>query len=337
MMGEIDTIISNGAVHSCRLESFSTNSVPHPKRIGYWNDLSCNTFTGVGVDPARNVDFSAQLSRLKLESVCIADVRSSASIVRHTDGHVSRLRDEPFFLLHLQLKGRSANCQGGREAILQPGDATICDTGRPWTLTFDENARFLVCRLPTSKMRERIRKVDDLPGIAWRRSAGGLAVLPSFLQTLLLQAGQAENTNWLEDIDTTVIDLVAMSCRASLGDNTASRAPSARYGLVLRFVTQCLSDPRLDVNLVAAHFGLGARSIQKLFAAHGTTLSAHVSRQRLQYAAARLAEPGKRSITEIALDAGFNDLTYFGRAFRNAFGMSPREYRQGIHQTDFRH
>jgi AraC family transcriptional regulator, positive regulator of tynA and feaB len=324
-------------VHLGRLESFSTNALPIQKRIGYWNDLSCNTFTGVGVDPAGKDDFSASLRRLKLDTVCIADVRSSASIVRHTSGHVSRLREEPFFLLHMQLRGSSVNAQSGREAFLQPGDATICDTGRPWTLAFDQNARFLVCRLPTSKMRERLGEIEDLPGIYLRRSAGGLAVLSSFLQTLLLQAGHAEDTNWLEDIDSIVMDLVAMSCRASLGHNAANRVPSARYESVLRYITQNLSDPTVDVNLVAAHFGLGARSIQKLFAAHGTTFGAHISRQRLHHAAARLAESGSQSITEIALDAGFNDLTYFGRAFRYVFGMSPREYRQHLHHADSRY
>jgi AraC family transcriptional regulator, positive regulator of tynA and feaB len=324
-------------VHSARLESFSTNTVPCEARVGYWNDLSCNTFTGVGVDPAGNDDFSASLRRLKLDTVCVADVRSSASIVRHTQGHVRRLRDEPHFLLHMQLRGSSANSQSGREAILQPGDATICDTARPWTLAFERNAKFLVCRLPASKMRERIAGVEDLPCIYLKGSAGGLPVLSAFLQTLLLHAGQDENTDWLDATDTIIMDLVAMSCRSSLGSDTARRSPSARYQRVLHIVEQNLSRPNLDVHWVAAEFGLGARSIQKMFAAHGTTMGAHVLRLRLRYAATRLAESSNSSITEIALDAGFSDLTYFGRTFRNAFGISPREYRQGICESDRQH
>ena len=186
-------------------------------------------------------------------------------------------------------------------------------------------------------MQERIDDLEDLAGCHLRGSAGGLAVLSSFLQTLLLQAGRVEDAHWLEDIDSVVLDLVAMCCRTSLGGSAATEAPSTRYEMAQRFIAQHLGDPRLDVNMVATHFGLGARSIQKLFAAHGTTLSAHVFRLRLESAATRLAESNKCSITEIALDAGFNDLSYFGRAFRNAFGRSPREYRLGAHSPESRH
>jgi len=40
-----------------------------------------------------------------------------------------------------------------------------------------------------------------------------------------------------------------------------------------------------------------------------------------------LAESG-RSITDIALDAGFNDLSNFVRSFHRAAGMSPRKFRR---------
>ena len=37
---------------------------------------------------------------------------------------------------------------------------------------------------------------------------------------------------------------------------------------------------------------------------------------------------GYRHISEIAFAWGFNDLSHFGRVFREHFGMSPREFRQ---------
>ena len=36
---------------------------------------------------------------------------------------------------------------------------------------------------------------------------------------------------------------------------------------------------------------------------------------------------GTRSITDIAFSVGFNDLSYFSRAFAERFGMSPRSFR----------
>ena len=36
---------------------------------------------------------------------------------------------------------------------------------------------------------------------------------------------------------------------------------------------------------------------------------------------------GVALLTQIALDSGFGDISYFGRAFRLRYGCSPREWR----------
>jgi AraC family transcriptional regulator len=59
----------------------------------------------------------------------------------------------------------------------------------------------------------------------------------------------------------------------------------------------------------------------------GVTPHQHVLRTRLRAAATRLATaPAK--ILDVALDAGFGDVSNFNRAFRSEFGVSPRVYRR---------
>jgi len=48
-------------------------------------------------------------------------------------------------------------------------------------------------------------------------------------------------------------------------------------------------------------------------------------------AARSLLDESSLSITEIALEVGFEDLSYFGRQFRRACGVTPREYRRLSH------
>ena len=38
-----------------------------------------------------------------------------------------------------------------------------------------------------------------------------------------------------------------------------------------------------------------------------------------------------RSVSQIAIDNGFNDLSHFSKAFRGRFGASPRDYRNMQH------
>ncbi len=59
----------------------------------------------------------------------------------------------------------------------------------------------------------------------------------------------------------------------------------------------------------------------------GATPHQYLLRTRLRTAATRLAtEPAR--VLDVALDAGFGDVSNFNRAFRAEFGVSPRLYRQ---------
>jgi AraC-like DNA-binding protein len=58
----------------------------------------------------------------------------------------------------------------------------------------------------------------------------------------------------------------------------------------------------------------------------GVTPHQWLLRTRLRAAAERLAMT-KASVTDIALEVGFEDLSNFTRTFRAEFGASPREYR----------
>lgn len=72
----------------------------------------------------------------------------------------------------------------------------------------------------------------------------------------------------------------------------------------------------------------------RLFTAFtGESLSAFVRRLRLERAANRLRQTFD-PITEIALDAGYETPTNFGKAFRQQFGQSPSAYRAENHLLD---
>ena len=75
--------------------------------------------------------------------------------------------------------------------------------------------------------------------------------------------------------------------------------------------------------LSAAHVN---RTVRKCF---GVTATDLLNRRRLDHAA-RALRLGSGSITTVALDAGFNNLAWFHRAFRARFGCTPRHYRMAV-------
>jgi AraC-like DNA-binding protein len=84
----------------------------------------------------------------------------------------------------------------------------------------------------------------------------------------------------------------------------------------------------IDLESVAGKFGLSSFHFLRLFAkVLGVTPHQYLIRSRLRRAARLLAEDA-RSITEIALDVGFADLSNFVRTFHRTAGVSPRSFRQ---------
>lgn len=87
----------------------------------------------------------------------------------------------------------------------------------------------------------------------------------------------------------------------------------------------------LSLTQVAARHGVSPGYLRALFRHEQTTFTDFLLRLRLRLAWQRLVEPrfGQRSVSDIAFASGFNNLSWFYRAFKQHFGMTPSEARAG--------
>jgi AraC family transcriptional regulator len=84
----------------------------------------------------------------------------------------------------------------------------------------------------------------------------------------------------------------------------------------------------LDLDGAASEAGLSAFHFLRLFSGVlGVTPHQYLVRSRLRRAARLLADDA-RSISDVAFDVGFGDLSNFVRTFHRAAGVSPRRFRQ---------
>lgn len=87
-------------------------------------------------------------------------------------------------------------------------------------------------------------------------------------------------------------------------------------------------DERITLDMLARAFHVSGTSIKNSFkAVYGTSLYAYIRAQKMQAAAKRLTET-ERSVLEIAGDFGYDNASKFAKAFRDAFGVTPGEYRR---------
>jgi AraC family transcriptional activator of mar-sox-rob regulon len=99
---------------------------------------------------------------------------------------------------------------------------------------------------------------------------------------------------------------------------------------VIEYVEAKLSlEERLDLETIATHAGYSRFHLNRMFSeTTGCTLHRYIKERRLSEAARKLVEEEKRSISDIAFEASYQSQQAFTLAFRNAFGCTPKTYRE---------
>jgi len=79
---------------------------------------------------------------------------------------------------------------------------------------------------------------------------------------------------------------------------------------------------------IAASCGLSVRHVNRLFTkARGVSLGRRITETRMKFARTEV-EGGAKKIKQIALDLGYDNISYFNRVFKKAFGATPQALRQ---------
>ncbi|MCA1449830.1 helix-turn-helix transcriptional regulator [Ensifer sp. IC3342] len=109
------------------------------------------------------------------------------------------------------------------------------------------------------------------------------------------------------------------------GESGASAIVATRVEAALDQTGASLQEPALSVEIVARRLNISPRYLQRLLEMSGMSFTQSVNELRLRKALALLTEvgDGPRRISDIALQAGFSDISHFNRLFRSRFGDTP--------------
>ncbi len=174
---------------------------------------------------------------------------------------------------------------------------------------------------------ELVEAIGDRRDV-WR--AGGLPPLAELLVLGELAQAAAEGRS---DVS---VDEAGMALAARFVALVADRAPAPpaapardrRRAVEAALWLDAHAHEPLALDDAAREAGLSPFHFLRLFsAALGVTPHQYLVRARLRRAARLLADD-ERSITTIAYDVGFGDLSNFVRTFHRAAGVSPRRFRQ---------
>lgn len=303
------------------------------ERIDYFKGLVDDVFCPMDVDPPRSAreSFAARVDSAQFGGVQLVRVASGAMSVRRRAEHIARIPRPPY-LVKFQLKGESLWSQRGREVHARPGDFVICSTAEPYSLTFQGDFDMPVLVVPGNTMRRLTPDPDQFLG---RRMAGHEAdcgLLSSFVAQIVTRM-HALPEPFVHRVEANVLDLLGAVLSARTRGTNLSR--EQHLAQVKAFIQDHLHDRDLGATTLAKAFSVSTRLIHALFETETMTVGRYIRALRVRGCrnALQAADPKRVSLTDLALQWGFYDLSHMTRCFREEYGEPPRRFLLQLHDS----
>ena len=246
---------------------------------------------------------------------CSAGPDDTPYVEQHSAFTISYVRRGSF---GCEMRGRRFELVAGSVLIGHPGDEYVC--------THDHAAGGDEC-LSFALAPDLVETLGG-PRAIWR-----VGVLPPLPELIVLgelaQATAEERTDLgLDEVGlwfaARCVEIVSGAERAPATMRAADRRRAVEAAL---WLDERAHEP-IDLESAARAVELSPFHFLRVFArALGVTPHQYLVRARLRRAA-RLLSDGERSITDVAFDVGFGDLSNFVRTFHRAAGVSPRRFRR---------
>jgi AraC-like DNA-binding protein len=257
---------------------------------------------------------------LQQKSISVSDFRCSAGpddtpfVERHSCHSVSYVRKGSF---GCRTRGRSFELVAGSILVGHLGDEYVCTHDH---VCGDECLSFFLSPELVDAIGDRaeIWQIGCAPPLPELMVLGELAQAAACGRSDigLDEVGQAFASRFVE----------VVSGRPREPVRTAAR--DRRRAVETALWIDAHSHRQIDLEHAAAQAGISPFHFLRLFSSVlGVTPHQYLVRSRLHHAARLLADDDT-SITDVAYDVGFGDLSNFVRTFHRAAGVSPRRFRE---------
>lgn len=309
---------------------FTTDGSPGYRRLALWQDIVCDVFVGLDCKSDLGSAFRGSVTQAPLGKAVCSEVCSDRQHVFRTPFRIAR-SDQDFVLVALGNRGDGGVVQDGRETVVHPGEFALYDTTRPYELKFNDAFTQTIFKVPRQMLQRRLGATETLTAMTFGTDVPLERLAYDFIFRLCQSADRLAPDH-AAALSEQAVDLLAMALSERLGKAslpTSTHRSALLYRLKAHIRTH-LADPDLSLSETAAALGISPRYVNDLLADEDTSFQRHVLAERLAQCRRDLASPvlAHRHVSEIAFGWGFNDLSHFGRVFREHFGMSPRDFRQ---------
>lgn len=304
----------------------------HTTDVMAWNSALrqvCGTFHA---QPAQTHSlFIGDIVYRELAGIGFTLIRTNAGRIAGSPAHANA----HCFLIY-QVQGESWIEQGDIKCRLGQGELLLLDTISACEIVPEGLITHASIHLPRAELQQLLNHSGSLFRKLSCQTLSGRMLRDLIRQSChdyLHEFGEQQGTQ--ESLQQVLLTLVAASWQQSPHDDPAALPGSAstqqRWQCMQAFIDANLSNPQLSPDLIARHFSVSRRQVQRLFSLHGSTPAKYIQQERMKRIASSLRDPAfhDKNITELAFMWGFSDATWFSHAFKRAYGVSPSLWRRG--------
>jgi AraC-like DNA-binding protein len=313
-----------------RVTRFSTAAFPERNRVAMWRETVRNQIVRLDCT-ALAEDHRVDAVGMALPGLGVVAFNSTPSRVARTREMMRDGNDNIRLVILKQAASSAPVTHLGRDLTVEAGSAVVLSNCDSNAITFTARSRMLAVNFSRATMRPLLRDFDTVLAHTIPNQVGALRLLASYIEALL--ADPVLPTDELRQLAIAhIYDLAALAMGATrdtaeIANKRGLRA--ARLREIKSDITANLWRDGLSVEEIAMRRRVSSRYVQMLFEEEGTTFTEFVLAARLDRAHRMLADPrlSDRSISTLAFDAGFGDLSYFNKTFRRRFGQTPSDVR----------
>jgi AraC-like DNA-binding protein len=313
------------------LVHFSSKDVPERDRTAVLREVYGRTVVRLDLEPVPEVPLRFDLRAWVMPELVVSSATCSPLTVRRTPALMADGNDGVRLLKLSSCTKALHVSQLGREHATRAGEAVLLSNADGYTGHFSRMWRYLLVSVPRPVLAKLVPKLEDAFVRPIPRNSEALRLLTRYLG-VLEEGPELQSPEVCHAFVSHVHDLLALTLGASrdaaeIANGRGVRA--ARLRTLKADILRNLSREGFSVEEIAKHLGVTPRYVQKLFESEGITFSEFLLDQRLASVHRMLRNPrfNALSITAVAFEAGFSDLSHFNRSFRRRYGESPSDVR----------
>jgi len=310
--------------------SWRSEALPERDQFASWREACCQHVYAITPEREGSSGFRGAMQARRIAGLDVVELQCEGHRVLRRQEDIARAPSDTYYV-YSQVGEAAWFLQEDRHVLALRGDIVLADPNVPFSTGASGDFEFRIWRVPRSRLDAYLALPGTLPMIHLERHTPECALLASCLGTMAAE-GERIDPRIAEPVAEHLVRLVAVAAGIApeLQDAGREALRSAALRRAMRHAERHLTDPSLTPGSVAAALGMSVRKLHMLFAPGGESFGEWLHRRRLEEARRLLSGPGAsaRTVADIALAVGFNDVSTFYRSFRAAFGCAPGAFRR---------